>query len=184
MTEKQERKGVSSVGMWVMLGEIVLNSNKPVREIIVCQARSWSGAWSIPSWWLWASSRWSDPCAPGSPRNVLIRISHLTLHNLSNSLRIPLSQPPLTSLSHNQYPSLSTFLSHSRVHSHPIRSSCLCLTFPNLPQVSIPPCITWDCFRCTITTKFSFPTLLGLFMGLLFTLHRVTLLILQMFHFL
>lgn len=37
MTEKQERKGVSSVGMWVMLGEIVLNSNKPVREIIVCQ---------------------------------------------------------------------------------------------------------------------------------------------------
>ena len=37
MTEKQERKDVSSVGMWVTLEEIVLNSNKPVKEIIVCQ---------------------------------------------------------------------------------------------------------------------------------------------------
>lgn len=37
MIEKQERKGVSSVGMWVMLEETVLNSNKPVREIIVCR---------------------------------------------------------------------------------------------------------------------------------------------------
>lgn len=37
MIEKQERKGVSFVGMWVMLEEIVLNSNKPDREIIVCQ---------------------------------------------------------------------------------------------------------------------------------------------------
>lgn len=114
----------------------------------------------------------------------LIRINHLILHNLNNLHRIPLSQPPLTRLSHNQYPSLSTFHNHSRVHSHPIRSSCLCLTFPNLPQVSIPPCITWDYFRCTITTKFSFLTLHGLFTGPLFTLHRVTLLILQMFHFL
>lgn len=117
----------------------------------------------------------------------LIRISHLTLHSLSNLHRLPLSQPPLTRLNHRQYPSLSTFRSHSRAHSHPIRSSCLCLTFPNLPQVSILPCITWDCFRCTTTTtttKFSSPTLHGLFTGPLFTLHRVTLLILQMFHFL
>lgn len=37
MIEKQERRGVSSVEMWVMLEETVLNSNKPVREIIVCQ---------------------------------------------------------------------------------------------------------------------------------------------------
>lgn len=37
MIEKQERRGVSSVETWVTLEEIVLNSNKPVREIIVCQ---------------------------------------------------------------------------------------------------------------------------------------------------
>lgn len=35
--EKRERRGVSSVEMWVMLDEIVLNSSKPDREIVVCQ---------------------------------------------------------------------------------------------------------------------------------------------------
>lgn len=37
MTEKQGRKDVSYVGMWVTLEEIVLNSNKPDREITACQ---------------------------------------------------------------------------------------------------------------------------------------------------
>lgn len=117
------------------------------------------------------------------PPSSLIRASHHILHSLSSLPRIPLRQPPLTRLSHSQSPNPSMLCSPNKGHSHPTRSSCLYLTFPNLPQVSILPCITWDYFRCTITniiTNFNFLTP----RGLLFTLHRVILLILQVFHFL
>lgn len=85
-------------------------------------------------------------------------IHHLILLSPSHFHRTLPSQLPLLSLHPSRDPNPSLALL-SREPSPPIRSRCLCITFPSHHQLSILPCTIWDCCRCTLSRSLPHPGL-------------------------
>lgn len=85
-------------------------------------------------------------------------IHHLILLSPSHFHRTLPSQLPLLSLHPSRDPNPSLALL-SREPSPPIRSRCLCITFPSHHPLSILPCTIWDCCRCTLSRSLPHPGL-------------------------
>lgn len=95
-------------------------------------------------------------------------IHHHFLLSPSHFPRTLPNQLPLPSLHPSQDPNPS--LAHlSKEPNLPIRSRCLCITFPSHHQLSILPCTTWDCCQCMPSRSLPHP---GLSMAQWSTLHQ------------